>query len=98
MKILGNRVYLSLPELPEYKVTVPDDVKKQIQREILEKTEKLEVYAKGEGMGEGKVLIEKVSVGDKVYVDPGKLNTGSFFVIDGKNKVSVSVFDIAHIW
>lgn len=98
MKILGNRVYLVLPEMKEYKVTVPDETKKKLQEELLQKTEQLEIYDMGPGMGEGKALMETIRRKDKVYVDPNKLRLCPIFNIEGINVVVVSVFDISHVW
>lgn len=98
MNILGNRVYLDLPEIKEYKVTITPEVKKQLEEELFAKMDKLKVFAKGEGSGEGKALLDKLNVGDEVFIDPGKARLCPIFLIEDKKKICVSVFDIMHIW
>jgi hypothetical protein len=98
MELLGNRVYLELPLIKESPISISDNVKKQIQDELLQKMDKLKVVYKGEGMGEGKLYMEKVKIGAEVFVDPGKLRLCPMFEIEKKAHVCVSVFDIYHIW
>lgn len=97
-EVLANRVYLSLPEIKEYTVTVPEETKKQLQDDLLSKMDRLTVFAKGEGIGEGKVLLDRLSIGNEVFADPGKIRLCPIFEIEGKRKISVNIYDIMHIW
>lgn len=100
MNILGNRVYLDMPEIKETKLSINENLKRELKEDEVKKFDKLTVFALGEGSGEGKLLIEKIKIGDQVLVEPSSLRTGSINItnIDGKDKLVVSVFNIAHIW
>lgn len=91
MKIHGNRVYLSFPNLPEYKTQLSPEAKKEIQVELAAKLDRLIVYAVGE-------LVQNVKPGDEVYVDPAGLKRGTIIKIEGEDRVIVSSFDISHTW
>jgi len=95
MRILGNRVYLNLPDLKESKFSISDELKQELREEQLNKFDKLEVFAFSECEEAKK---NSLKVGDKVYVEPIGLKRGTILKIDGKDKVSVSIFDVMHIW
>lgn len=91
MKILGNRVYLDLPEIPEHKVSISPELKKQLQEEKMKEFDRLKVYAVSEG-------IDNIKPGNEVFVDPNGLKRGVLLRIGEKEKISVSSYDIMHIW
>ena len=95
MKLLGNRVYLNLPDMKETKVSISDELKQELREEQLSKFDKLEVFAFSECE---EVKKSSLKIGDKVYVEPMGLKRGTVIKIDGKDKVSVSIFDVMHIW
>lgn len=91
IKIHGNRVYLDLPELPDNKVTISPELKKQLQEERMKQMDKLKVYSVG-------ATVEDFKTGDEVFVDPSALQRGIFIKIGENTKIIVSKFDIAHTW
>jgi hypothetical protein len=98
MKILANRVYLNLPKIKEYKVEFAEEIKKQLQEELLAKMDKLTVMAKGEGFGELKTLLDKINIGDQVFVEPSKAKNCPIIEIDGDKILCVPILDIMHVW
>lgn len=94
MNILGNRVYLNLPEMPERELTISPELKKELEEERLKQFDKLEVYAFGEDVHK----MGKLKVRDNVLVDQSGLRRGIFLEIEGQKKICVSYFDIMHIW
>ena len=95
MKLLGNRVYLNLPEIQESKFSISDELKKELREKELSKFDRLTVFAISESEESKKCAI---NVGDEVYVDPMGLKRGIILKIEGEDKVSVSIFDIMHVW
>lgn len=95
-KLLGNRVYLEVPEEPTSNVILDDHSKRILEEERLKKWGRLRVYAVGEAAA------EIVSVGDEVMVDPSSVSrSGGVIRIPispDKDVLLVSVLDIAHIW
>lgn len=95
MKILGNRVYLTLPELPDTKVKLLPDAEERYKEEMRSKFDKLKVYAIGEGIPG---ITISVKVGDEVMVDPVALRRGTVLKVDEKEVICVSSHDIMHIF
>lgn len=91
MKVHGNRVYLNMPLLPESKLELSAELKKEMQFETAEKFQNLTVFAVGDA-------ISHISVGDNVFVDPVALKRAPIIVIEGSEKIVVPVFDIMHTW
>lgn len=91
MRILGDRVYLAMPELPETKLELSPEFKKIQKEEILGKFDKLIV----KGIGEKVINISK---GDVVRVEPSALNRAMLIEIDGKEVISVPEYSIMHVW
>lgn len=91
MKVLGNRVYLDMPLLPESKIELSPDLKKEVLQETATKFQKLTVFQIGEA-------VTNVKVGDEVYVDPNALRRSPLIEVEGKEKLVVASFDIMHIW
>jgi hypothetical protein len=96
MKILGNRVYLLLPELPEFKTQLSPEFKKQQKEEVAKQLDKLTVYAVSENAKKD----TGIEPGNEVLLDPNVLaqKRCSFFKLEDKEIISVSAFDILHIW
>jgi len=91
-KLLGNRVYLSLPKKEESKLIVDENTKDALKKELLKKMSKLQVYAVGD-------LVKDVVEGDYVLVDPNVLSKGLLIpLVEDKQVLLVSYFDIVHIW
>ena len=92
--LLGNRVYINLPQKEESNLIVDENTKDALNKELLNKMSKLTVHAVGTGIEES-VLKE----GDQVLVDPNKISTGLLIPIsDTKKVLLVTIFDIIHIW
>lgn len=93
MKVHGQRVYLNMPVLPESKIELSPELKREMQQEIASKFDRLTVFAVSDG-------IESIKVGDEVYVDPSAVRraVNSIVKIDDSEKLIVSVFDIMHTW
>jgi co-chaperonin GroES (HSP10) len=101
MKVLGNRVYLLLPQLPETKIELSPATKKQLEEEMVGKYDKLEVLAIGEGVNNSAVAGATnplVKVGDTVMVDPMGLKRGVVFELEDKKVIAVAYYDILHVW
>jgi ABC-type Na+ efflux pump permease subunit len=93
-KLLGNRVYVSIPKKDETKLIVDENTKEALNRELLAKMSKLTVYAVGTGIEES-VLKE----GDQILVDPNKLKEALLVPLSDTNTVMlITIFDIVHIW
>jgi hypothetical protein len=91
-KLLGNRIYVNIPKKDESKLIVDENTKEALQREMLKKMSRLEVYDVGD-------LITTVKVGDVILVDPGKLKDAMVIPLsDDKNVLLVSPFDVIHVW
>lgn len=91
-KLLGNRIYVEIPKKEESKLVVDENTKEALQREMLKKMSKLTVYAVGD-------LVNNISVGDVILVDPGALSKAHVIPItDDKDVLLVSPFDVIHVW
>lgn len=91
MKVLGKRIYLDMPNLPETKIELSPEFKKQQKEELAKKFDKLAVFAVGDE-------VTKVKAGDIVCVDPFGLQRGRILVIDNEERISVVEDEILHIW
>ncbi len=98
MKILGNRIYLSLPQFEENKVELSPEFKKAQKEEISSKLEKLTVFAIGDVNSSMSESYKEIKVGDEVFVDPNELKRGIYLKIEGKDKISVSLSSVMHVW
>jgi hypothetical protein len=91
-KLRGNRVYLELPKKEESKLVVDENTKEALQKEMLKKMSKLNVYAVGD-------LVTDITPGDDVLVDPTALSKALIIPLsDEKEVLLVSPFDIVHVW
>lgn len=87
----GNRLLLDLPKKEEGKLIVDENTKEALEREMVQKYNKLVVYSVGD-------LITDIKVGDTVLVDPSALGKAPVIPINEENKLLVSPFDVILIW
>jgi hypothetical protein len=88
----GNRILLDLPKEGEGKLIVDENTKEALEKEMMQKLDKLTVYAVGD-------LVTDIKVGDKVLVEPAAIRGKAVvFSIGGEKKILVSPFDIVLIW
>lgn len=90
-KLRGNRLLLDLPKKDEGKLIVDDNTKEALEREMMQKLNKLTVHAVGD-------LITDIKVGDEILVDPASLGKAPVILINGENKLLVSPFDVILVW
>ena len=104
MKILGDRVYLDLPELPESKIELSPETRRELRDEMSAKFDRLKVFAIGQlntsFVGSSHILetTPSINIGDEVFVDPQAIRRGTVLKIDDKEKICVNYRDIMHIW
>lgn len=91
MKLQGRRVLINVPKKKESVIELTAKDEEQIMQEAMKLWTKLEVYAIGD-------TVEKLAVGDKVYITTGSLQNAEKVEIDGEVKLMVSEGDIAIIW
>ena len=87
----GNRLLLDLPKKEEGKLIVDENTKEALEREMVQKYNKLTVSSVGD-------LITDIKVGDKVLVDPAALAKAPVIPIGNNSKLLVSPFDVILIW
>jgi hypothetical protein len=90
-KLLGNRILLDLPKKDEGKLIVDENTKEALEREMMQKLNKLTVYAVGD-------LVTSINIGDKILVDPGALGKAPVIPIGEENKLLVTPFDVILVW
>ena len=90
-QLRGNRILLDLPKKEEGKLIVDENTKEALEREMIQKYQKLTVYAVGD-------VITDVKPGDSVLVDPSSLSKAPVIPINGENKLLVSPFDVILVW
>jgi len=90
-KLRGNRLLLDLPKKDEGKLIVDDNTKEALEREMMQKLNKLTVHAVGD-------LVTDINPGDQILVDPAVLGKAPVIPIGEENKLLVSPFDVILIW
>lgn len=90
-KLRGNRLLLDLPKKDEGKLIVDDNTKEALEREMMQKLNKLTVHAVGD-------LVTDIIPGDQILVDPAVLGKAPVIPINGENKLLVSPFDVILVW
>jgi hypothetical protein len=91
-KILrGNRLLLDLPKKEEGKLIVDENTKEALEKEMMQKLNKLTVYAVGDGVSD-------IKAGDEILVDPASLQKSPVIPIGEENKLLVSPFDVILVW
>lgn len=87
----GNRLLLDLPKKEEGKLIVDENTKEALEKEMMQKLNKLTVYSVGD-------LVTDIKAGDEILVDPAALGKCPVVSINGENKLLVSPFDVILIW
>ena len=87
----GNRILLDLPKKEEGKLIVDDNTKEALEKEMMQKLNKLTVYSVGD-------LVTDIKAGDEILVDPAALSKSPVIPIGEDNKLLVSPFDVILIW
>ena len=90
-KLRGNRLLLELPKKDEGKLIVDENTKEALEREMMQKLNKLTVHAVGD-------LVSDIFEGDEILVDPASLGKAPVIPINGENKLLVSPFDVILVW
>jgi hypothetical protein len=90
-KVLGNRILLDLPKKEEGKLIVDENTKEALEKEMMQKLNKLTVHAVGD-------VVTNINVGDEILVDPAALQKAPVIPINGENKLLVSPFDVILVW
>jgi len=91
MKILGSRVYVNKPEMPETKTILSEDVKRQIDNDLVKQFDRLKVYAIGDS-------VKDITPGDEVFVEPSQLRNALVIKIDGVDRILLPSHAIMHVW
>jgi hypothetical protein len=91
MKLIGRRVLINVPKKKESVLELTAKDEEMIMQEAMKMWTKLEVYEVGD-------TVEKLQVGDKVYITTGSLQNAEKVEIDNEVKLMVSEGDIAIIW
>lgn len=96
VEVLGKNVYLTLPPKEDSKLIVDENTKEALQKELILKMSRLQIWAVGEGAN------PKLKVGSWVCVNPEALQRAKMipFKIEGKEVVKALIldYDIVHIW
>ena len=92
-QLLGNRIYLEIPEEPKSALVLDEASKAELEKEKLKTYGRLKVYAVGN-------TVEHIKPGDEIMVDPSSAARGVVKIplSEDKEVIMVSTFDIAHIW
>lgn len=91
-RLLGNRIYLELPEEPKSEIILDDASKAALEIERMKKYGRLKVYAVGDA-------IEHIKEGDEIMIDPSSAASAVKIPLsETKSVLMVSLFSIAHIW
>lgn len=91
MKVLGNRVYVKAPKMPESKVILTGEALEKHKAEMMAKFDTLEVFATGTD-------VTNVKVGDMVHISPSAINKAGVLEINKEGIIMVSLHDVNHIW
>lgn len=87
----GNRLLLDLPKKEEGKLIVDENTKEALEKEMMQKLNKLTVYSVGD-------LVTDIKAGDEILVDPAALSKSPVIPIGEENKLLVSPFDVILVW
>jgi hypothetical protein len=90
-QLRGNRLLLNLPKKEEGKLIVDENTKEALEKEMMQKLNKLSVYAVGD-------LVTDIKPGDEILVDPASLQKSPVIPIGDENKLLVSPFDVILVW
>ena len=91
MKLQGRRVLINVPKKKESVIELTAKDEEQIMQEAMKLWTKLEVYAIGD-------TVEKLAVGDKVYITTGSLQNAEKVELEDGMKLMLSEHDVAIVW
>ena len=92
--LLGNRIYLEIPQKEESKLIVDENTKEALEKEMIKKMSKLVVHSVGTANMDAKLV-----VGAVVLVDPEALSKARMIPLsEDETVLLVSPFDIIMIW
>ncbi len=94
-KLLGTRVYVKIPKKVEGKLIVDENTKEALEKELIKKMPKLEVFAVGTGITD-----EDLKEGSFILVEPSALAGVSIipFGFEDFDVAMIPYFSIIHIW
>jgi hypothetical protein len=94
-KLLGTRVYVKVPKKIEGKVIVDENTREAMEKALIQKMPKLEVFAIGSGITD-----QDLKEGSFVLVEPGALANASSvpFEFEDFDVALIPYFNIIHIW
>jgi hypothetical protein len=94
-KLLGTRVYVKVPKKQEGKLIVDENTREALNKELMKKMPKLEVFAIGSGITD-----PDLKEGSFVLVEPSALATASNmpFEFEDFDVAMIPYFNIIHIW
>tara|TARA_R110000868_G_scaffold14426_4_gene67243 strand:+ start:40848 stop:41150 length:303 start_codon:yes stop_codon:yes gene_type:complete len=94
-KLLGTRVYIKIPKKIEGKIIVDENTKESLEKELLKKMPKLEVFAIGSGITD-----DALTEGCFVLVEPSALSSAASIPFDFEDfdVAMIAYFSIIHIW
>ena len=91
-ELLGNRIFVEMPQQEESKLVVDENTKEALQMEMLKKMSKVKVHSVGSTV----VGIEK---GDMILVEPFALSKAVLIPLsDTETVLLVSPFDVILKW
>lgn len=91
-RLLGNRLYLEIPEEPKSAVILDDESKAALEIEKTKKYGRLKVYAVGD-------TITHIEEGDEIMIDPSSVaNVIRIPLSEDRVVMMISIFQVAHIW
>lgn len=91
MKLMGRRILVDVPKKKESVIELTAKDEDMIMRDAMKLWTNLNIYAVGD-------TVDKVKVGDKVYITTGSLEHSEKVEIDGEVKLMVSEGDVAIVW
>ena len=91
MRLLGKRILINIPVIEKAVIELSPMQEAEREREAIKKWTELEIHAVGDE-------VEKVKVGDKVYVQTIALEGAEKIDLDGSIKLLVKEFDIAIVY
>jgi hypothetical protein len=94
-KLLGTRVYIKVPKKVEGKVIVDENTKEAMEKALIQKMPKLEIFALGSGITD-----PDLKEGSFVLVEPSALAAASNipFEFEDFDVAMIPYFNIIHIW
>lgn len=91
MKLLGKRILINVPVIEKAVIELSPAQEAEREKEAIKKWTELEVHAVGDE-------VEKVKVGNKVYVQTFALEGAEKIMIGEEMKLLVKEFDIAIVY